>query len=433
MKHWFSDVGQFRRDPLQFFLNKAASEDGPVVRLRLGPKRIWLVTDAEQVRELLKNDERDVDKGHFVKKLRPIVGHSLLTINGEENQRRRRALHAVFTKGVAHRYVPEMASVIREGAVDLARAQEFSAHGFTAPLTLRMICVAMFGKSVLSRADEELIIRAVKLVEDDLAEELFRPYPAMPWRARALTERRLQAREMMQIVVNRVRDRATHSSVLSALIALGLDDDAIRDELVTMLIAGHHTTGSAAAWLLYYLARDPQLAEHVADEAANSVDTGGEYTAEHLAQAHFSASFVREVLRLYPSAHWFSRDARRPLRLGQHQIRTGDSLLICPWQLHRDPRNWSRPDTFDITRSYTSKAYLPFGAGPRVCIGMSLAQLNLQLIALEIASAFALEFVGEPPLPMPTGSVTLVPPQMTMRALLRERNELLQAAGEAAE
>lgn len=428
MKHWFSDIGHFRRDPLEFFLDRANASAEPLIRLRLGPKRIWLVTGPELARDLLKHDEADVDKGHFVRKLRPVVGKSLLTINGQENLRRRRALHTVFSKGVAQRYVPEMSSVIREAATDLVYHGNFSAHGLTAPLTLRMICVAMFGKSVLSRGDEALIVNAVKLVEDDLAEEIFRPYPTLPWQRVALNRRRRQAREMMQIVVDRVRHNATESSVLSALIALDLDDETIRDEIVTMLIAGHHTTGAAAAWILYYLARDSNLAHQIAHEAVSLSGQNGEFSAESLSRATISANMVKEILRLFPSAYWFSRDARKTIQVGKQTIKSGDSLIICPWQLHRSERCWAQPDKFDITRSFTSNAYLPFGAGPRACIGMSLALLNLQLIALELAASFDFSFVGAQVPAMPTGSVTLVPPLIELRAKLREPHLMRVAA-----
>jgi cytochrome P450 len=430
MKHWFSDVGHFRRDPLKFFLDRAASSDDPAIRLRLGPKRVWLVTDPTAARDILKQDEKLVDKGHFIRKLRPIVGHSLLTINGDENARRRRALHAVFTKGVSQKYVPEMSAVIREAASGLVYRNEFNAHALTAPLTLRMICVAMFGKGVLNRSDEALILNAVRLVEDDLAKELFRAAPATPWARRAQSKRRDEARYMTKIVVDRVRTSASESSVLAALIGLDLDDETIRDEIVTMLIAGHHTTGSAAAWIMYYLAREPQLAAQIAAEAFELTRSTGEFTYETLQRATVSAALVKEVLRLFPSAHWFARDARSAIEIGKVTIKRGDALIFCPWQLHRDPRHWSNADQFDVTRSFASKSYLPFGAGPRACIGLVLAQMNLPLLALEFASAFDLTFQDKIPAPMPSASVTLIPPAVELRAALREIPVELPVAAE---
>lgn len=419
MKHWFTDVASFQRDQLGLFLDKARESNEPVVRLRLGLRRIWLATDPDFVRVLLKGDERIVDKGFFIRKLRPIVGNSVLTINGDENQRRRKALHTVLAKGTAKTYAAEMGATVREAAVQLAGTESFDALEVTAALTLRMICVAMFGKDVLTRSDEALVIAAVRQFEVDLATEVFRALPPTPWASRKIAERRQAARTMMNAVVSRVRKTASDSSILRALLDLGLCDEEIRDEIVTMLIAGHHTTGAASAWILYYLATVPGLADNLADEARRLSNADGELTSDALAQATVSQLAVKEILRLYPSAHWFSRDAREDIAIGNNVINSGDSIIICPWQLHRDERFWSRPNEFDLRRSFSSKAYIPYGGGPRACIGMALANMNLQLIALELASAYSFECADHGGKVRPLGSVTLIPPAIRLVPKLR--------------
>lgn len=393
------------------------------MRLHLGPKPVWLVTDPDLVRHLLKADEILVDKGRFVGKLRPVVGQSTLTLNGEENRKRRAVLHAVFAKGVAQRFVPEMSAAIREAAMQAESESEISAHAFTAPLALRMICIAMFGKDVLSRGDETAIIDAVRLVESDLAEDLFRVLPLPPWKAVARRRKRELARRMIDAVVARVRSRAANSTAVGALIELGLSDVEIRDEIVTMLLAGHHTTGSAAAWVLYYLGTEPGLADKVAAEAEASSDDAGELKPEVLPRAAVSTALVREVLRLYPSAHWFSRDVRTDFTIRNTHLKAGDALIFCPWQLHRDSNYWKDPEKFDPSRNYTARAYLPFGAGPRVCIGMGLAQLELQLLALEMSAAFSIAVKSAVPAPQPTPSVTLIPPDIRLSFAVREPRE----------
>jgi cytochrome P450 len=424
MKHWFSDLRPFNRDPLQFFLSQAQTAIEPLVRLHLGPKPVWLVTDPDLVRHLLKADELLVDKGRFVAKLRPVVGQSTLTLNGEENRKRRAVLHSVFAKGVAQRFVPEMSAAIREAAVRASTQTEISAHAFTAPLALRMICIAMFGKDVLSRGDERAIVEAVRLVESDLADDLFRVLPLSPWKAAARRRKRDLARRMIDAVVARVRAKAGSSTAVGALVDLGLSDVEIRDEIVTMLLAGHHTTGSAAAWILYYLGTEPGLAEELAAEADWASDDAGELRAEVLPRAAKSLAFIREVLRLYPSAHWFSRDVRSDITVRNTSLKAGDALIFCPWQLHRDHNYWIAPDKFDLTRNFTGRAYLPFGAGPRVCIGMGLAQLELQLLALEMATAFSIAIKSTIPAPPPTPSVTLIPPDIRLTLEIREPREI---------
>jgi cytochrome P450 len=428
MRHWFADLPPFRRDPLGFLLERGSKAEAPLVRLAFGPKRIWLVTDANLVKPILKANEVQIDKGYFIHKLRTVVGESSLTISGDEHRRRREALHATFARGTAQQLVPQMCAVIRETGAAVAKAGRFDAHEITAPLTLRLICMAMFGKDVLSSGDETAIVNAVKLVEDDLADELFRVLPRTPWAAVACRRRRAQARFIMDAVVRRVRDRAAADSAVSALAALGLSDDEVRDEIVTMLLAGHHTTGSAAAWALYYLATMPGMANALAAEAASISVADGELRPEALPRAERSQAFVREILRLFPSAHWFSRDVKADMTMAGVHLKRGDALIISPWHLHRDPRWWAQPDVFNTSRSYAGRAYIPFGVGPRACLGMGLAMLELQLLALEFAAAFSLNIRGPLPPPMPIPSVTLIPPRILIEPSVRSSERRIVAA-----
>lgn len=428
MRHWHSDVASFQRDQLRFFLDKACTHPGPIVRLNLGFQRIWQVTDPDWVRTCLKGEDDTVDKGRFIRKLEPIVGSSTLTLNGDENARRRNAMHKAFAKGAAKSLVAEVSATLTHASVELLRLGEFEALDFSAPLALRLFCIALFGKDVLSRGDETLVVNAVRSVERDIAKELFRVLPESPWSARARHSRNATARKMMTYVVNNVRGRASDSSVLSALASLGLNDRELADELITLLIAGHHTTGPAAAWIMYHLANYPEVAARLRSEANALALDGIEFTSKSLESAHTAQSFVREVLRLYPSAHWFSRDARKEIKIGDQIIRKGEALIFCPWQLHRDPRYWSAPQNFDIDRSFSNKAFMPFGVGARACIGMSIAMLNLQLIALHFASAFTLSLTNPAQNADPTGLVVLTPPTIRLRAVPSEMNSILQAA-----
>jgi cytochrome P450 len=176
-----------------------------------------------------------------------------------------------------------------------------------------------------------------------------------------------------------------------------------------MLLAGHHTTGTAATWLLYHLATEPELAEKLAAEAEALSDDAGELTPHAMKRANVSKSFVQEILRLYPSTYWMSRETKRPIELAGVKLRTGTSLIMSPWHLHRDPKFWKNPSEFDCNRDYTSKAYMPFGFGARACVGMMVSTIELQIMALEFAAAFALSVVSKVPADPPKPSVTLVP------------------------
>ena len=188
-----------------------------------------------------------------------------------------------------------------------------------------------------------------------------------------------------------------------------------------MLLAGHHTSGTAAAWILYHLAADPDLARRMAVEAAKLSDANGELTPLAIRSASLSRAYVHEILRLYPSTYWMSRELRHDQDVAGVQLRRGTSLLISQWHLHRDPRFWTEPEKLDLTRSWTpNPAYMPFGFGGRACVAMNVALIELQMVALEFALAFEAAPAAAAPPGLPRPSITLVPPPIQLRIRTRQ-------------
>lgn len=420
MPHMFSDVRAFRRDPLAFLLARGNGAQLGLEPLNLGPSPVLLVTDPDLIRPILKAPETEVGKGRLIKKLTPVLGQSSLMLHGDEHKRRRAVLQKHMAKGSVEKFLPQMCAEIRAVGAKIARLGSFDPHRFTATLALRTICIAVFGAQVISSGDEETLVQAVGTIEDDLADEMFRVMPVGPLGWYRRKQKRAGAKLAMSTVVERLRRGAGSSSALKDLEALGLNDRDLHDEILTLLLAGHHTTGSTAAWLLYHMAAEPSLMDSVAAEAAECLGDNGELRVEAVRRADVSATVVKEVCRLYPSAWWFSREVMQPVKIGGRELKRGTSLLICPWQLQRDPRHWETPDRFLMTRRYTSDAYVPFGAGPRACAGMGVAMLELQLLALEMAAAYRFTGVAPNPAPWPKASVTLVPPALSIDIELRQ-------------
>lgn len=420
MPHMFSDVRAFRRDPLRLLLERGNSAPLGLEPLQLGPSPVLLVNDPNLIRPILKAPETDISKGKLIKKLTPVLGQSSLMLNGEEHKRRRVILQKHMAKGSVEKFLPQMCAEIRAVGARIARVGSFDPHRLTATLALRSICIALFGAQVLTSGDEEALVQAIGIIEDDLQAEMFRVLPIGPvgWYRRKKS--RDFAKLAMSTLVQRLRTGSGSISVLRDLEALGLNDIELRDEILTLLLAGHHTTGSTAAWLLYQMAAQPALMDAIADEAALCLGDDGELRADAIKRADISATLVKEVCRLYPSAWWFSREVMAPVTIGGRDLKVGTSLLICPWQLQRDPRHWEQPEKFLMTRRYTTDAYIPFGAGPRACAGMGVAMLELQLLALEMAAAYRFTGVSPNPAPWPKASVTLIPPAMTIDVELRQ-------------
>ena len=414
MLRMFSDVAAFRRDPLAMMADRGRSGRG-LQRLHLGYRPVYLVSDPDTARQVLRSDEARIDKGRHIRKLAGVVGWNSITMSGEAQKTRRTLLHRTFAAGLSGDYVPVLGGVVRAWIASLARENTLAAREAGAHVTLRMICAVLFGPGVLSSGDESLLIQAVRLVEDDIAAEMFRVLPATPWERIRKRRAIARARSMMALVVERTCDRAASSSLLNALKSLGLEGDALRDEVLILLLAGHHTTGAAATWMLYHLAADPSLALALLGEAERLSDAGGEMTSAGLRAAQHSRGLAQEVLRLYPSSYYMARDVQQDTDVAGCRLGRGTTVIISQWHLHRDPRFWSDPLSIRLDRGWSSNpAYMPFGFGPRACTGMALAVQMLQLIALEFSAAFSARVTSPLPVPDPKPSITLVPPDIRL-------------------
>lgn len=415
MKHPFSDVNAFRHDPLGLFKQHSGPDAPPLVRLSLGPSPVYLVTDAALAKTILKTDESAIDKGRLVHKLRTVIGTSSITLSGTEHQRRRAVIHQHLARGIMNDFVPQIAGLIRRHASLLVRESCFDAHTVTAPLALRIIVALLFGNGALTAADESALVEAVHVAEAEMADSLFRILPRTPWRSYVKRRELRQSRAIMGAVVDRVRSRASSGSLVQALQSLNLSPDEMRDEILLLLLAGHHTTGNAAAWLLYYLATEPGLAARLADESQAVMGDSGEIDPLKLPRADLSLRVAREVLRLYPPFYWFSRETRTPQELGGIKLKRGTSLIISSWQMQRNERYWTDPDSFRLDRTYNTPAFMPFGLGPRACVGIGLGLLELQLLALELSASCKLDILSSVPAEKPTPQVTLLPPRIELR------------------
>lgn len=435
MKHMFSDVKAFRHDPIGLFARVSGADAPSLVRLNLGPSPVYLVNDAPLAKEILKADDSVIDKGRLVHKLRSVIGISSITMSGPEHLQRRAAIHQHLARGIMNAFVPQITALIRRHAALLSLEDTFDAHEVTAPLALRVIVSLLFGSGALSSGDEAALMEAVGIAEDEMADRLFRILPRAPWDSFKKRRRARMSREVMGQIVDRVQKNAVSDSLIKSLQSLKLSSTEIRDEVLLLLLAGHHTTGNSAAWVLYFMATQPNLSEKIAYEATAIMDSSGEIDPLKLQKADLSARLAREVLRLYPPFYWLSREFKTPTELAGRRLKRGTSLIISSWQIQRDDRYWSEPHEFRLDRNYNTPAFLPFGFGARACVGIGLGLLELQLLALEIASACEVEILSEVPAGAPSPLVTLLPPKIRLRLKPRQaihtsqRAELRRATG----
>lgn len=414
----FSDVPAFQRDPLTLFANRAKNAENGLARLHLAPSKIFLVAEPTLARATLKANPKEIDKGQLVQKLRTIVGDSLLTNNGPEHKRSKDAIHRHLQRNAVATNLEKMQAILN-GYIARVMAQGHYDTSENAALALQLGCTAIFGHDVLNPADRQALIEAVQVVEAELAADMFRILPTMPWRTRSREARLQHARDVVALVVKRARAHKNCSGLLGALEDAGLSDEAITAEIVGLLIAGHHTTGASISWLLYHMAADPAIAEVIGAEADMVLGDLENGDAGALRRAPLSLAYVKEILRLYPAGWWTSREVKTDVTLGETQLSRGDTLVVSPWVLHRDEKTWVEADELSLERDYTHPAYMPFGVGGRSCIGMAIAWFELQLITLQFAGGLRLRTDPTVPMPKPHPSVTLLAPNMRLGATVR--------------
>ena len=244
------------------------------------------------------------------------------------------------------------------------------------------------------------------------------PYPG---RRRALRARDFLRRDLMRIVANRRSVPSAQPDLLGALLAArdpetgrSMGDEEVVNNLLTFIIAGHETTAVALSWTLWLLAKDQDSQRRVFDEVT-AVAADAPITASHVEQLSFCRQAIQEAMRLYPPAPGIGREARTAFELGGIPIAPGTRIHIPVFALHRNVRLWDNPNAFDPDRfsaeavkARSRYAYLPFGGGPRICIGAGFAMLEAAAILATLVRAF--RFAPVPGhRPKPVARVTLRP------------------------
>jgi cytochrome P450 len=204
---------------------------------------------------------------------------------------------------------------------------------------------------------------------------------------------------LYDLISRRRAEAAPPDDLLTRLVqSPDMDDDLIRDQLLTMLIAGHDTSTALFAWMLYLLGEHPDALARVETEVA-TVLNGAPPAAEHLNQLHYLDLVTRETLRLYPPIHIGNRKAVRDVELPQGTIPEGNRVMYSIYVSHRDPAHWEHPADFDPERFERQAAmpaftYVPFGGGPRNCIGATFAQIEAKVVMARLFQRVRLSLLG---------------------------------------
>lgn len=428
---------QLRSDPMRTFLD-AADRYGDIVHLKAGPYHGFLVSAPADIKHVLQDNARNYHKSPLYDRLRDSLGNGLLTSEDSFWLRQRRLAQPAFHRQRLITMADAMVSCIEQM---LERWEHTAATGETIDVVGEMMALtqAIIVRTMFSTdlgATAEIVNRTWPIINRRIGEtfwstklETTLPLPANRRFQRALSELETV---VYRIIADRRQTRRDEPDLLSMFLSArddetgtGMTDQQLRDEVMTMLLAGHETTSLALSWTYYLLSQHRDVEQGITDEVERVIgDRRPAFT--DVDQLISTRRALEESLRLYPPAWGFSRLALGDDEISGYRVPEGSIVFVIPFVVHRRPKLWPDPERFDPDRFAPEResarprfAYIPFGGGPRGCIGTQFAMLEAMLIVAAIAQRFRVELVPDQQI-RPEPLITLRPAP-GIRAKLKPR------------
>ncbi len=417
----------FKADPLALML-RAQREVGDLARLRFGPLWFHVLSDPAEVYSVLVEKHKKYSKrtpGYNM--LSQVLGQGLLTSEGELWRRQRRVAQPAFHKA----QIVGLTEVMRRASEDLADSLEPAAKNFSvvdiaqemSNITLRIAGETLFGVDLSDDSSE--VSGSLDRMMQGFMQMMASPLPMLntsiplPRNIRMKRDIAELDRVVREIIAERRSDPGDAPTLLNMFIdardedGKGMSDTQLRDEVLTMLLAGHETTANALAWTFYCISKHPQVARRLEAELDEVLD-GSAPTMEQVRSLPYTTQVLKESMRLYPPAWTVGRRAEEGDEISGCRIPKGGLVLMSPYVLHRHPDYWENPEAFDPDRFGPDKAppvrgaYMPFIVGPRKCIGEHFAMTESVIMIATLISKYRFELIpGHAVIPEP--SVTLRP------------------------
>lgn len=418
------------RRPIEF-MRFCRARYGDTYAMRIaGMGTVVLLSDPDSIKRVFTGDASDLRAGEVNAVLEPIVGqNSVLLLDGARHLRHRRLLLPPFHGERMRLYATQMQEATQRSLERWPRGEPFSLRPHTQDITLEVILRTVFG---VDQGDEvgELRLRLERLlsIADSplsvlaMVPSLRRDLPLTPWR-RFVRDREAADREIFAVIARRRRaGTAGRDDVLSMLLeAVDVDgehlsDVELRDELMTLLVAGHETTATALCWAFERLLGSPRVLERLQGEIDDV--TGGRLEPEHLGRLPYLDATIAEVLRIRPVIPMVGRRLHAPLTLERYQIPTGWVVSPSIYLTHMNPAVYDDPEELRPERFLDKRpdpyAWLPFGGGIRRCLGAAFAHYEMKVVMATILSRMELELAQRPPVPTVRRAITFSPREGTL-------------------
>lgn len=354
----------------------------------------------------------------FVNALESLVGDAMFVSSGARWRQQRRTLEPAFSHMRITRAFPQMAAAVddQEATLDAraASGEAFSLDATMSHLTADVITRTIFS-TPLAQGSSRQVFDAFDVFERSVESVsirrllLSKPWEPIPQPPHVLEAcRRIRAHVDAQLEARLAPGAPDADDIAGAAIAArdpetgeGFTRQELINEIGVFFLAGHETTASALTWTFFILSQQPEAVRRIRDEVRAACGEGP-VEFDHARRLPFTRNVFREVLRLYPPITFLPRVAAEDTTIGPRRVRKGTMVMIAPWSIHRHEKLWRHPDRFDPDRWDASRAaevptgaYLPFGAGPRICIGAGFATLEASLVIARLARRY--DFVAEAP------------------------------------
>jgi cytochrome P450 len=416
------NLGAFNRDPLGF-LTRCQREYGDFVLLKFGGFPIYFLNDPALIEDVLVTQNRKFIKGRGLGRTRDLLGNGLLTSEGEFWRHQRRLAQPAFHQQRIAAYGEIMARRTEQMLTGWSDGQRIDAHEAMMSLTMAIVAEALYSVDVTG--EREVVSGAMDVLLRDFLNRnrgfLIPEWVKTPSKIRAgRAIRELDGVVYAIIQERRAHPDQAHGDLLDTLLTArdeedqGMTDRQLRDEVMTLFLAGHETTANTLSWSWMLLSQNPAAEEKLHAELSAVLD-GRIPTAADLPALTYTTEVVREAMRLYPPAWVIGRQAIQTVTLGGVEIAPGAGFLMSQWVMHRSERYYEDPEAFrperwegDFARQIPEYAYFPFGGGPRLCIGRPFALQEAALVLAMVAQRYRLELApGYVIHPVP--SITLRP------------------------
>lgn len=421
------------RAPYPYF-DQLRAELGETFALRMFGFDLVVFSNPEHVKEIFADNGDDLEAGRFNRTLAPLLGdRSVLMVDGREHKRKRKLLLPPFHGERMTAYGRTMLDITDEAIDGLPHGTPFAFHGPMQDITLRVIVRTIFGFD--GPRLEQMVAATKRVLELGAWPPLLLPQmqvdlgPLSPYgRFRRAVER---ADTLLYAEIERRRRDGTRGPDILSLLLDARDEEGkpmsaseLRDELVTLLVAGHETTATALTWAMRWLLESPSLLEDLRAEVAA---LGPDPTPERIARCELLDGTAREALRLIPVIPMVGRVLARDMTIGGYHLPKGTVAVCSIYLAHRRPDAYPNPETFDprrfLGKKLSAQEFFPFGGGVRRCIGMAFALYEMKMVLARFVTRTELELERRRPVRMVRRSITITPSD-GLRVVLRKRRPL---------